>query len=86
LAILLNSNGKKCGRKMRMLTETMKFWLKELYLNEAEDHLETARFEHLCALGSPDGEAAMLHEMNAEEHRAFAVELQYMAKKIEEEN
>ena len=69
-----------------MLTENMKIWLKKLYLEEANDHLETARFEHLCALGSNGGEAAMLHEMNADEHRAFAMELQNMAKKIEEEN
>lgn len=68
-----------------MMTENMKIWLKELYENEAENHLETARFEHLCALGSPNGEVAMLHEMNAEEHREFARELRYMAKKIEEE-
>ena len=68
-----------------MITENMKFWLKELYLEEANDHLETARFEHLCALGSPTGEAAMLHEMNAEEHREFADILKSMAKKIEEE-
>ena len=69
-----------------MLTENMKIWLKELYENEASDHLETARFEHLCALGAPNNEASMLHEMNADEHRAFAKELQHMAKKIEEEN
>lgn len=68
------------------MTETMKIWLKELYENEAKDHLETARFEHLCALGAPTDEASMLHEMNADEHRAFAKELQDMAKKIEEEN
>ena len=67
-----------------MMTETMKIWLKELYKNEANDHLETARFEHLCALGSPNGEAAMLHEMNADEHRAFAMMLEDMSKKIEE--
>ncbi len=68
-----------------MMTENMKIWLKELYLNEANDHLEIAKFEHLCALGSPNGEASMLHEMNADEHRSFAMELQYMARKIEEE-
>ena len=67
------------------MTENMKIWLKELYENEANDHLETARFEHLCALGSSTNEASMLHEMNADEHRTFAMELQHMAKKIEEE-
>jgi hypothetical protein len=69
-----------------MLTENMKLWLKELYLEEANCHLETAKFEHLCALGSPTGEAAMLHEMNADEHREFANILKSMATKIEEEN
>jgi hypothetical protein len=54
-----------------MMTENMKIWLEEI----SNDHLETARFEHLCALGSPNGEAAMLHEMNADEHRAFAMML-----------
>lgn len=67
------------------MTENMKFWLKELYLEEAENHFITASNEHLCALGSPNGEAAMLHEMNAEEHREFAIILQDMAKKLEEE-
>jgi hypothetical protein len=68
-----------------MMTENMKIWLKKLYLNEANDHLETARFEHLCALGAPTDEASTLHEMNADEHRAFAMILETMANKIEEE-
>jgi hypothetical protein len=68
-----------------MMTETMKIWLKELYTSEASDHLETARFEHLCALGTPNDEASMLHEMNADEHRAFANMLIFMANNIEEE-
>ena len=67
------------------MTENMKIWLKELYLNEANDHLETARFEHLCALGAPTDEASMLHEMNADEHREFANILTFMANNIEEE-
>ena len=65
------------------MTENMKIWLKKLYLNEAKEHFEVARFEHLCALGSPTDEAAMLHEMNEEEHRAFVNILKSMAKKIE---
>ena len=68
-----------------MMTENMKLWLKELYLSEANDHFETARFEHLCALGAPTNEASTLHEMNADKHRAFARILQSMATKIEEE-
>ncbi len=69
-----------------MMTENMRFWLKELYLTEADDHLETARFEHLCAFGAPTAEASTLHEMNADEHRAFADILKSMASKIEEED
>ena len=68
------------------MTENMKIWLKKIYLTEANDHLETARFEHLCALGAPTDEASMLHEMNADEHRAFADILKSMANKIEEAN
>jgi hypothetical protein len=68
------------------MTENMKIWLKELYLNEANDHFETARFEHLCALGAPTDEASMLHEMNADEHRAFAMMLEDMAHNIEEDH
>ena len=68
------------------MTENMKLWLKELYLNEAEEHFTTAKNEHLCALGSPTNEASMLHELNADEHRAFANILKSMAIKIEEKN
>lgn len=67
------------------MTENMKIWLKELYLEAAEAHLGAASNEYLWALGAPNGEAAMLHEMNADEHRAFAMILETMANKIEEE-
>jgi hypothetical protein len=40
-------------RRIFDMTENMKIWLKKIYLTEANDHLETARFEHLCALGAP---------------------------------
>lgn len=64
------------------MTENMKFWLKKLYLNEAADHIETAKFERLCALGSPDDETAMLHEMNSKEHYEFADILRNLADDI----
>lgn len=67
------------------MTENMKIWLKELYLEAAEEHYGAASNEHLWALGSDDDETAMLHEMNADENRAFAMILEDMAKKIEEE-
>jgi hypothetical protein len=57
----------------------MKLWLKNLYEEEAKNHLETAKFEHLCALGAPTNEASTLHELNADEHRAFAKILYDMA-------
>lgn len=67
-----------------MMTENMKIWLKELYLDAAEAHLGAASNEHLWALGSDTDEQAMLHEMNADENRAFAIMLESMANKIEE--
>lgn len=67
------------------MTENMKEWLTELYESEAEAHDKTAQFEHLCALGAPTDEASTLHEMNADEHRAFARLLRSMIIKIEEE-
>ena len=66
------------------MTENMKIWLKELYLEAAEEHYGAASNEHLWALGSDNDEASMLHEMNADEHRAFAIMLEDMANKIEE--
>jgi hypothetical protein len=68
------------------MTENMKIWLKELYLEAAEEHFGAASNEHLWALGAPTDEASMLHEMNADEHRAFANMLTFMANNIEEEN
>ena len=67
------------------MTEMMKVWLKRLYLNGANDHLEIAKHEHLCALGSRSDEIATIHEMSADEHRVFANILKSMAKEIEEE-
>lgn len=64
------------------MTENMKLWLKNLYEEEAENHLETAKFEHLCALGAPTNEASTLHELNADEHRAFAKILYDMANEL----
>lgn len=68
-----------------MMTENMKIWLKRLYLEAAEEHYGAASNEHLWALGAPTDEATMLHEMNANEHREFAMMLEYMANQIFEE-
>lgn len=67
------------------MTENMKIWLKELYLEAAEEHLGAASNEHLWALGAPTGEASILHEMNADEHREFADVLKSMANEIIED-
>lgn len=65
------------------MTEMMKIWLKDLYLVSADDHLSVAKHEHLCALGSPDGETAAIHEASADEHRAFANILMSMSENID---
>lgn len=65
------------------MTENMRIWLKQLYLDEAEEHFVAADNEHMWALGAPDEEQSMLHEMNAEEHREFASILTDMANEIE---
>ena len=65
------------------MTETMKIWLKQLYLDAAEEHRSAASNEHLWALGST-GEDAAQHEYYAEENMAFAEILEDMADKIEE--
>lgn len=67
------------------MTETMKIWLKNLYLDAAEQHYGAASNEHLWALGSDTDEEAAQHEYYADENRAFAMMLEDMAKKIEEE-
>ena len=65
------------------MTETMKMWLKNIYLHAADEHFVAASNEHLWALGAPNGEAAMLHEMNAEENKEFAYILIDMANEID---
>lgn len=64
------------------MTENMKTWLKNLYLQAANDHFETGKFEHNCALGSSTSEMSTLHEMNADEHRAFGLILKQMSEEI----
>jgi hypothetical protein len=63
------------------MTETMKFWLRNLYLREAEEHRGAASNWHLAALGS-EGESAVQCEEYAEENREFADILEKMAKEI----
>ena len=62
-----------------------KIWLKDIYLNAAKEHLDTAKFEHLCALGSSNNEIATIHENSADDHREFAHILEFMAENIDKE-
>ena len=64
-----------------VLTENMKFWLKELYNDEAEEFYVGASNLHLMALGS-EGESAGQLESYAEEQRAFANILKSRANEI----
>lgn len=63
------------------MTETMKIWLRELYLREAEEHRGAASNFHLAALGS-DAENAGQLEYYAYENRAFADILENMAREL----
>lgn len=64
-----------------ILTENMKFWLKEIYNEAAEDFYVGASNLHLMALGS-EGESAGQLEHYAEEQRAFANILKSMVDEI----
>jgi hypothetical protein len=64
------------------LTDNMRLWLKNLFLEEAEQQMITAENENLWALGST-GEAAMLHANNGVEHVHYANLLKMMAVELE---
>lgn len=64
------------------MTENMKEWLKQLYVDAAEDHLVAASNERLWSLGSDTEEQTVMHMQNAEEHCEFADILRNMAGKL----
>ena len=64
------------------MTENMKEWLKQLYLDAVEDHLVAASNERLWSLGSDTDEQAIMHMENAKEHWEFADILRDMANEI----
>lgn len=66
-----------------VLTENMKIWLKELYLEQVTEHLATASNCHMFALGSETNESATQFEEFADEHREFAHILECLAKELE---
>ncbi len=47
----------------------------------ADEHEQTARNEHLWALGAPDGDTSAMHEENAEAHRELAEMYRRMSQK-----
>lgn len=63
------------------LTETQKEWLRQLYLNAAEEHKGAASNCHIAALGS-EGEEAGMFELSAEENRDFAIYLESLARRV----
>ena len=65
------------------LTENMREWLKELYLNEAEEHRTAANNCHVWALGSPTQEGATQWTEYEHEHMEFAKTLEVMAKELD---
>lgn len=64
------------------MTENMKEWLRNLYLDAAEEHRGAAQNENLWALGADDEEIAIMHYNNAAENLRFAAMLTVMAEQI----
>lgn len=66
-----------------VLTERMKDWLKELYLEQAKQHISSASDCHIFALGSEIQEEAIQFDEMADEHREFAHILECLAKELD---
>lgn len=66
------------------MTGNMKLWLKNLYLEAAEQHRGAAQNENLWALGADDEEATIMHFNNAVEHLRFVEILTSMANDLGE--
>ena len=64
------------------MTELQKIWLRNLYLEAAEQHKGAAVNEHIWALGSETPEQAADHEYYAKENREFAIMLKEMAEEV----
>lgn len=64
------------------MTENIKFWLRNLYMEEMGEALGAASNEHLWALGS-DGESAEQHEANSAEQYEYASILNRLSDDIE---
>ena len=65
-----------------VLTETMKIWLKDIYLSNAKEFRGGASNLHLIALGSENEDATQL-EGYAEEQREFASILESLAEELD---
>lgn len=66
----------------QVLTETMKIWLKDIYLSNAKEFRGGASNLHLMALGSDNKEATQL-EGYADEQREFASILENLAEELD---
>ena len=66
----------------QVLTETMKIWLKDIYLSNAKEFRGGASNLHIIALGS-DGEGATQLEGYADEQREFANILESLAEELD---
>ena len=64
------------------MTENMKEWLRNLYLDAAEEHRGAAQNENIWALGADNEEMAVMHMNNACENLRFADILTSMANEI----
>jgi hypothetical protein len=65
------------------LSETMKEWLKKLYLEGAKEHQEYASNCHLFALGSETQDGSIQFEEFADKHREFARILENLAEELD---
>lgn len=63
-------------------TDLEKIWLRELLDTERGQQLGLARLEHITALGSLTNEESTMHEINANNHRAYAFKLDALITKV----
>ena len=65
-----------------LFTDLEKIWLRELLDTERGQHLGLAKLEHIAALGSLTNEESTMHEINADNHRAYARKLDVLVTKV----
>jgi len=65
-----------------LFTDLEKIWLRELLDTERGQQLGLAKLEHIAALGSLTNEESTMHEINADNHRAYARKLDVLVTKV----